>query len=120
MTTAVTIDMDGKVALVTGGAYGMGRASALRFASCGARVVVADIDMARGLETVDLIRAAGGEAAFTRADVSMAEDVESMAAFVLDTYGGLDYAHNNAGIIGPQDSVVKYPSSSGSTSCATT
>jgi NAD(P)-dependent dehydrogenase (short-subunit alcohol dehydrogenase family) len=85
MTTAVSIDMEGKVALVTGGAYGMGRASALRFANCGARVVVADIDVPRGMETVDSIRNAGGEAAFTRADVSVAEDVEAMAAFVQET-----------------------------------
>jgi NAD(P)-dependent dehydrogenase (short-subunit alcohol dehydrogenase family) len=105
----VTIDMRGKTALVTGGGYGMGRASAKRFASCGASVVVADIDVARGEETVELIAAAGGAAAFVETDVSQADAVQEMVAFTIRTYGRLDYAHNNAGIIGPQHSVVAYP-----------
>jgi NAD(P)-dependent dehydrogenase (short-subunit alcohol dehydrogenase family) len=105
----VTIDMAGKTALVTGGGYGMGRASAKRFASCGADVVVADIDVARGKETVQLITEAGGSAAFVEADVSQADAVAEMVAFTMRTFGRLDYAHNNAGIIGPQHSVVKYP-----------
>src|ERR1700754_2890721 len=67
--TSVTIDLSGKVALVTGGAYGMGRAAARRFASCGARVAVADVDVARGLETVEMITKAGGRALFIEADV---------------------------------------------------
>jgi NAD(P)-dependent dehydrogenase (short-subunit alcohol dehydrogenase family) len=106
---SVTIDMSGKVALVTGGGYGMGRASAHRFAECGASVVVADIDVPRGLETVEQISAAGGTAAFVETDVSQEAAVADMVAFTTTTYGGLDYAHNNAGIIGPQDSVVDYP-----------
>jgi NAD(P)-dependent dehydrogenase (short-subunit alcohol dehydrogenase family) len=105
----VSIDMSGKVALVTGGAYGMGRASARRFAECGAAVVIADIAVERGNETVELIRAAGGEASFLETDVSEPQAVEALFAFVVETYGGLDYAHNNAGIIGPQFRTPDYP-----------
>jgi NAD(P)-dependent dehydrogenase (short-subunit alcohol dehydrogenase family) len=97
MATSVTIDMSGKVALVTGGGYGMGRASARRFASCGARVVVADIDVSRGLETVEMISKDGGSGLFIEADVSQSAAVQDMVARTLASYGRLDYAHNNAG-----------------------
>jgi NAD(P)-dependent dehydrogenase (short-subunit alcohol dehydrogenase family) len=107
--TSVTIDMSGRVALVTGGGYGMGRASARRFASCGARVAVADIDVARGLETVSLIEKDGGSALFIEADVSLSASVADMIARVLAEYGRLDYAHNNAGIIEGQLSIHEYP-----------
>ena len=105
----VSIDMRGKVALVTGGGYGMGRASAKRFAACGASVVVADIDVARGKETVAQIEETGGIASFIETDVSQAAAVADMVAFTTETYGGLDYAHNNAGILGPQYPVTDYP-----------
>jgi NAD(P)-dependent dehydrogenase (short-subunit alcohol dehydrogenase family) len=105
----VTIDMTGRVALVTGGGYGMGRAAAKRFADCGASVVVADIDVSRGQESVEQITATGGTASFVEADVSQEPAVEEMVAFTTRTFGRLDYAHNNAGIIGPQHSVVSYP-----------
>src|SRR6202161_527850 len=97
--TSVTIDMSGRVALVTGGAYGMGRASARRFASCGARVAVADVDVSRGLETVSLIEKDGGSALFIEADVSVPAAVADMIARVLAEYGRVDYAPNTAGII---------------------
>jgi NAD(P)-dependent dehydrogenase (short-subunit alcohol dehydrogenase family) len=107
--TSVTIDMSGKVALVTGGGYGMGRASARRFAECGARVAVADVDEAHGEETAELILKAGGEAVFIRADVSRAADVEDMIGRVVAAFGRLDYAHNNAGIIEAQIPIHEYP-----------
>jgi len=90
---------DGTTALVTGAGSGIGRASARRFANEGANVVVADIDEDGGAETVDLIDDAGGTAAFVDVDVSDSESVEQMVAFAVDTYGGLDFAHNNAGIL---------------------
>ncbi|WP_395106233.1 SDR family NAD(P)-dependent oxidoreductase [Actinomadura sp. SCN-SB] len=107
--TSVAIDMSGRVALVTGGGYGMGRASARRFAACGARVAVADVDEARGEETRDLIAEAGGEAIFIRADISRADDVQDMIGQVVAAYRRLDYAHNNAGIIEDQSPIHELP-----------
>jgi NAD(P)-dependent dehydrogenase (short-subunit alcohol dehydrogenase family) len=92
--------LDGKVALVTGAAKGIGRASALAFAAEGARVVVADVDADGGAETVGRVRSTGGDATFVRADVADAHDVAAMVAAAVDTYGGLDCAHNNAGVAG--------------------
>src|ERR1700722_4584222 len=107
--TSVTIDMSGRVALVTGGGYGMGRAAARRFASCGARVAVADIDAARGTETGSLIEKDGGPGLFLGADVFVSAAVADMVAQVVAEYGRLDYAHNNAGIIEGQLSIHEYP-----------
>src|SRR5919199_7019417 len=92
--------MDGKAGLVTGAASGIGRACAIRFAAEGAAVVVADLEGAGagGEETVRAIRAAGGEAEFIACDVARAEDDEALVAHVVERYGRLDYAHNNAGI----------------------
>jgi NAD(P)-dependent dehydrogenase (short-subunit alcohol dehydrogenase family) len=91
-------EFKGKVALVTGASMGIGRASALAFARRGAKVVVADVDVAGGEETVRLIRKAGGEAIFVKTDVSNAADVEALVKKTVATYGKLDYAHNNAAI----------------------
>ena len=91
---------EGKVALVTGAGSGIGRATALVFAREGAKVVVADIVVEGGQETVQQIEVAGGEAIFVKADVSQAADVEALVTQTVETYGRLDCAFNNAGIEG--------------------
>ncbi len=91
---------EGKVVLVTGAGSGIGRATALVFAREGARVVVSDIVVEGGQETVQQIEAAGGEAIFVKADVSKAADVEALITQTVETYGRLDCAFNNAGIEG--------------------
>lgn len=98
--------VDGKVALVTGGGSGIGRAAALTFAREGAKVVVADVVVAGGEETVRMITAAGGAAMFVKVDVSKAAEVEAMVRQTVDTYGRLDCAFNNAGIAGQLLSTV--------------
>jgi NAD(P)-dependent dehydrogenase (short-subunit alcohol dehydrogenase family) len=101
--------LEGKVAVVTGAAMGIGRASAQLFAREGASVVVGDIDDAGGRETVELIGRAGGEATFIRTDVSVKADVDAMVRHAVNTYGGLDCAHNNAGIAAPMVPLADYP-----------
>ena len=100
MNTDRKLSFDGKVALVTGAASGIGRAAAEAFARAGARTVVSDVDEAGGNETVELIQAAGGTATFVRCDVSSAADVENMVRHARSAYGRLDCAFNNAGIEG--------------------
>jgi NAD(P)-dependent dehydrogenase (short-subunit alcohol dehydrogenase family) len=90
--------LQGRVALVTGGGGGIGRASALAFARSGASVVVSDVDDGQGSETVDLIRSGGGNAIYSRCDVSDPALVQAMVASAVDTFGRLDCAFNNAGI----------------------
>ncbi len=92
--------LDGKVALVTGAAQGLGRASALIFAREGAKVVIADVKRDGGEETVNLIKKAGGDAIFVKADVSSSSDVQAMVKAAVDTFGSLDCAINNAAIDG--------------------
>ncbi len=89
---------DGRSAIVTGGAGGMGRAIALAFSAAGSRVVVSDIAEAGGQETVDMIRAAGGEAQFIRTNVAVNEDVKAMVDLAVSSYDGLDFAVNAAAI----------------------
>ncbi|PAU84100.1 short chain dehydrogenase [Halorubrum salipaludis] len=89
----------GKTAVVTGAGSGIGRATALRLADEGANVVVADIAAEAGRETADLIADAGGDAAFVEVDVADASSVERMVDVAVETYGSLDVAHNNAGIL---------------------
>jgi NAD(P)-dependent dehydrogenase (short-subunit alcohol dehydrogenase family) len=90
--------LGGKAALVTGGAGGIGRAAAIAFARSGAGVLVSDIDEKGGAETVRLVEAAGGEAAYQRCDVSQAGEVRAMVAAAVARFGRLDCAFNNAGI----------------------
>ncbi|MDE2411416.1 MAG: SDR family oxidoreductase [Sphingomonadales bacterium] len=90
--------LHGKVALVTGAGGGIGRAAALVFARSGASVMVSDVNDDGGLETVSLIEAAGGDAAFVHCDVADAGEVKAMVAATVDRFGGLDCAFNNAGI----------------------
>ena len=92
----MSLDLTGKVALVTGGGSGIGRATGLTFARQGARVVVADIALEGGNETVRMIQDASGEAIFVEADVSKSDEVEWLIKKTVQTYGRVDCAHNNA------------------------
>ena len=85
-----------RVAIITGAASGIGRATANRFAREGAKVVIADIDRAGGQAVAQEIKAAGGLATFVETDVSNDVDLSLMIEFALQTYGGLDILHNNA------------------------
>ncbi len=91
----------GKVALVTGGSSGIGRATAIAFAAAGARVAIGSRRAAESEETVRLIAAQGGEAHFVQTDVAQAAQVENLVAATVERWGRLDYACNNAGITGP-------------------
>jgi NAD(P)-dependent dehydrogenase (short-subunit alcohol dehydrogenase family) len=93
-------EFDSKVALVTGGGSGIGRATALGFAREGAQVVIGNRNVQRGEETVSMIRDAGGTASFRRTDVVVAADVKALVDHAVTTYGRLDIAFNNAGIEG--------------------
>ncbi|WP_236187410.1 SDR family oxidoreductase [Pseudomonas protegens] len=94
----MSMTFSGQVALVTGAANGIGRATAQAFAAQGLKVVVADLDTAGGEGTVALIREAGGEALFVPCNVTLEADVQSLMARTIEAYGRLDYAFNNAGI----------------------
>lgn len=87
-----------RVAVITGGASGIGKETAIKFASKGDQVVVADFNEQLGAETVAQIIADGGEAIFVKTDVSKYEDVESLVQKTVDTYGRIDVMFNNAGI----------------------
>lgn len=87
-----------KVAIVTGGSFGIGRAAAIAFAKKGAKVAV--VDWVEDNETLNLIKSSGGEAIFIKCDVSKAVDVKAMVEKTISAFGRLDYAFNNAGIEG--------------------
>jgi NAD(P)-dependent dehydrogenase (short-subunit alcohol dehydrogenase family) len=99
-------EFSSKVALVTGAATGIGRATALAFAAAGARVVVADIAEEAGAKTAADIIAVGGEARFAKVDIADSAEVQRMIAQTVEWYGRLDCAHNNAGILVPENPIA--------------
>jgi len=96
----MTTELEGKVALVTGGTSGIGRDTAILFAKARANVVVAGRRELEGSQTVELIRAAGGDGLFVQTDVSKASEVETLVQKAVEKFGRLDIAFNNAGIEG--------------------
>ena len=101
--------MQGRTALVTGAGSGIGRSTAEAFAAAGASVVVGDVDVDGGEQTVAGIEAAGGTAMFVECDVTDEAAVEAMVKAAVDTYGGLDMACNNAGTEGRQHALADMP-----------
>ena len=98
--------MTGKVVVITGGASGIGRATALAFGRHGTKVIIGDVDLAGAKDTVASIRDKGGEADCLQVDVTKSTDVQAMVARAVAQYGGLDFAFNNAGLVGPVVGVV--------------
>ena len=94
------MEFTGKVALITGGGGGIGRASALGFAQRGAKVVVVDLDQAQGEGSAELVRQRGGDARFVHADVTKSGDVQNYVKATLEAYGAIDCFFNNAGVEG--------------------
>jgi len=103
----MTTELKGKVALVTGGTSGIGREACVLFAKAGAKVVVAGRRENEGNETIDLIRAAGGDGLFVKADVSRAAEVATLVQKTVEKFGRLDVAFNNAGIEGAWIPIVE-------------
>jgi NAD(P)-dependent dehydrogenase (short-subunit alcohol dehydrogenase family) len=99
--------LEGKVALVTGGTSGIGRDTAVLFAKSGAKVVISGRREKEGEETVELVRAAGSDGEFVKADVSKTSEVETLIQKVVERFGRLDVAFNNAGIEGVWVPIIK-------------
>src|SRR5436190_4702147 len=101
--------LSGKVALVTGGTSGIGKATAIAFARAGAKVVLTGRREKQGAQVVDEIKKLGGDAAFVRADVAKDADVKAMVDFTVEKFGRLDLAFNNAGVewTGPLDQATE-------------
>jgi NAD(P)-dependent dehydrogenase (short-subunit alcohol dehydrogenase family) len=101
--------LEGKAALVTGAGSGIGRAAAEVFAREGARVIVSDVNVSGGEETVAAIQKKGGEARFIRCDISKPAEVEALIRGTVEAFGRLDCAVNNAGISGVMAPTADYP-----------
>ena len=101
-------ELDGRCAIVTGAGGGIGRESALAFSRAGASVVIVDVDESSGKETEGILRDAGGDASFFRCDLTKGDEVAAMVEHALSTYGRLDCAHNNAGILGASAVISEY------------
>lgn len=100
-------ELEGKVGLVTGGTSGIGRETAVLFAEAGAKVVVAGRRETEGQETVELVRAKGGDSLFVKTDVSKASEVEALIRKTVEKFGRLDVAFNNAGTEGVWIPIVR-------------
>jgi NAD(P)-dependent dehydrogenase (short-subunit alcohol dehydrogenase family) len=103
----MTMELQGKVAIVTGGTSGIGRDTAILFAKAGAKVVVAGRREPEGKETVDLVHANGGDGFFVKTDVSRTADVQALVNKTVEKFGHLDIAFNNAGIEGSLSPIVE-------------
>ncbi len=101
------MELHGKVCIVTGGTSGIGRGAAVLFAKAGTKVVVAGRREVEGKETIDLVRAAGGDGLFVKTDVSQAAEVDALVQKTLEKFGRLDIAFNNAGIEGSWISIAE-------------
>src|SRR5271169_4872587 len=96
--------LDGKVAVVTGGASGIGRATSILLSGRGAKVLVVDVNDEGGRKTVEMMVSGGGGGDFFHADVSNVADVKAMVETAVNKYGGVDILFNNAGILCPKGS----------------
>jgi len=100
-------DLEGKIGLVTGGTSGIGRDTAVLFTKAGAKVVVAGRRELEGNETVELIQAAGGDGLFVKTDISQASEVDALIQRVVEKFGRLDVAFNNAGVEGVWAPIIR-------------
>ncbi len=107
MTTELHGDLQGKVALITGGTSGIGRDTAILFAKHGAKVVITGRRETEGNETIASVKAAGGEGIFVKSDVSKSADVQSAVQKTVEKFGRLDLAFNNAGIEGSWKPIIE-------------
>jgi NAD(P)-dependent dehydrogenase (short-subunit alcohol dehydrogenase family) len=105
----MTPELQGKVGVITGGTSGIGREAAVLFAKAGAKVVVAGRREGEGKETIELVRAAGGDGLFVKTDVTRAGEVQGLVQKTVEKYGRLDVAFNNAGIEGNWLPIVEQP-----------
>src|SRR5438105_3976161 len=101
--------LENKVAIVTGGGSGIGKAIALLYASEGAKIVISDVNEQGGNETVSEIKSKGGDAIFVKADTSKPDDSKNVVEKAVKQFGGLHIAVNNAGVGGPLNMTGEYP-----------